>query len=91
MASRLILSHKQTKYRCTSVAKSVAVAGERLAAGATLLLSLIPRHRKNVSFFLVNLCLLYPTDSWLQPSQAGLTLSTMTVKAACLNLQGSLN
>ena len=69
----------------------MAVAGERLAAGATLLLSLIPRHRKDVSFFLVNLCLLYPTDSWLQPSQAGLTLSTMTVEAACLNLQGSLN
>lgn len=69
----------------------MAVAGERLAAGATLLLSLIPRHRKKVSFFPVNSCLLYPTDSWLQPSQAGLTLSTMTVKAACLNLQGSLN
>ena len=69
----------------------MAVAGERLAAGATLLLSLILRHRKNVSFFPVNFCLLYPTDSWLQPSQAGLTLSTMTVKAACLNLQGSLN
>lgn len=69
----------------------MAVAGERLAAGATMLLSFIPRHRENVSFFPVNLCLLYPTDSWLQPSQAGLTSSTMTVKAACLNLQGSLN
>jgi len=30
-------------------------------------------------------------NSWLQSSQAGLMLSTMTVKAACLNLQGPLN
>ena len=61
MASRLILSHNQTKYRCTSVAKCVAVDGGRLVAGATLLLSLIPRHRQKVSFFPVNLCLQYPT------------------------------
>ena len=54
MASRPILSHKQTKYWCTRVSKCVAVARGRLAAGAPLLLSLLHRHRKKKNQFLLS-------------------------------------
>lgn len=69
----------------------MAVAGERLAAGGYVVTLPHPPSPEKSQLLCRKFVSTVSYNSWLQSSQAGLTLSTMTVKAACLNLQGSLN